>query len=57
MDRLPESLAIALWIVGSSWALAIVAYAFGESAEWILPLFMLGALTGMAEWVLRRKTK
>jgi len=55
MERLPDSLAIALWIVGSCWALAIVAYVFDASMEWILPLFMLGLLTGIAEWVLRRK--
>jgi hypothetical protein len=57
MDRLPDSLAIALWIVGSCWALAIVAYAFGASTEWIFPLFMFGVFTGIAEWVLRRKAK
>jgi predicted metal-binding membrane protein len=57
MERLPESSSIALWIVGSCWALAIVAYAFGASREWILPLFMLGLLTGIAEWILRRKSK
>jgi hypothetical protein len=55
MDRYPESLSIALWIVGSSWALALVAYVFGASREWLLPLFMFGLLTGLAEWVLRRK--
>jgi len=57
MERLPESLSIALWMVGSCWALAILAYVFGASTEWILPLFMLGLLTGIAEWVMRRKAK
>lgn len=56
MERLPESLSIALWIVGSCGALAILAYLFGTSTEWILPLFILGLLTGIAEWVMRRKT-
>jgi len=54
MERLPESLSIALWITGSCWVLAVVAYAFGASTEWILPLFILGLVTGIAEWVLRR---
>lgn len=54
MGRLPESLSTALWIVGSCWALAIMAYAFNTSAEWILPLFILGLATGIAEWVVRR---
>jgi hypothetical protein len=57
MERLPESLSIAFWIVGSCWALAILACLFGESTEWVLPLFMFGLLTGVAEWVLRRKAK
>jgi hypothetical protein len=57
MERLPDSLAIALWVVGSCWALAIVAYVFGASRGWILPLVALGILTGIAEWVMRRKDK
>jgi hypothetical protein len=57
MARLPDSLAIALWVVGSCWALAIAAYAFGGSKELLLPLMVLGVLTGIAEWVLRRKAK
>jgi len=54
MSRLPNSLAIALWITGSTWTLAMFAYLLGSSTELILPLFMLGVLTGIAEWVLRR---
>jgi hypothetical protein len=57
MARLPDSLAIALWIVGSCWALAIAAYAFGGSNELLFPLMVLGMLTGIAEWVLGRKSK
>jgi hypothetical protein len=57
MARLPDSLAIALWIVGSCWALAIATYAFDGSKELILPLTVLGVLTGIAEWVLRRKAR
>ena len=57
MAKLPDSLAIALWIVGSCWMLAIIAYAFGGSTEWILPLFILGLATGVAEWLLRRAEK
>ena len=57
MAKLSDSLAIALWIVGSCWMLAIIAYAFGGSTEWILPLFILGLATGVAEWLLRRAEK
>ncbi len=57
MERLPEPLSIALWIVGACWALAIIGYAFGAPSEWIFPVFLLGLITGVAEWVLRRQSK
>jgi hypothetical protein len=55
MERLPDSLAIAAWITGSCWLLAMLAYFIGDSTEWVLPIFLLGLLTGIAEWVMRRK--
>ncbi len=55
MDRLPDSLAISFWVVGSCWALAIIIYIFGGSREWIFPLVALGVLTGVAEWVMRQR--
>jgi hypothetical protein len=55
MERLPDSLAIALWVVGSCWALAIVAHLFGLSPEWIVTLVVLGIFTGIVEWTMRRK--
>lgn len=57
MDRLPDSLAIALWTVGSCWALGTVAYLSGASRVLILPLFAFGLLTGVVEWLLRRAGK
>jgi hypothetical protein len=57
MERLPDSLAIGFWITGSIWVLAILAYLFGGSTEWILPLFVFGVLTGIAEWLTRQRTK
>jgi hypothetical protein len=57
MTRLPDSLAIGLWITGSTWVLAILAYLLGGSTEWIFPLFVLGVCTGIAEWVMRRKAR
>jgi hypothetical protein len=57
MERLPDSLAIGLWITGSCWALAILAALFGASIEWLLPLFILGLLTGLAELILRGDTR
>ena len=46
------SLTIVRWIAGVSWALAIFAYLRDGTVEWIFPLFMLGALDGIAEWFL-----
>jgi hypothetical protein len=57
MEKLPDTLAIGLWITGSCWALALVACLFGASTEWLLPLFMLGLLTGLAELILRGDTR
>lgn len=54
MTNLPNSISISLWVVGASWALALLAYIFGGDADLIFPLFMLGVLTGIAEWCLRR---
>lgn len=56
MGRLPDSLVIALWVVGSCWALAVIAYIVGET-ELILPLVVFGVLTGIAEWILRQRSK
>jgi hypothetical protein len=57
MTSLPDSLAIALWVVSSCWVLAIVAHIFGGPEELIIPLVALAILTGVAEWVLRQKAK
>jgi hypothetical protein len=57
VGKLPNSLEIALWVIGSCWAVAIAAYVFGGSLELILPLVALGVLTGVAEWYMRRNIK
>ena len=57
MKTVPDSLTIAFWITGSSWALALFAYLLGGSLEWIFPIIILGILTGIAEWVLRQKLR
>jgi hypothetical protein len=57
MATLPDSLAIGLWITGATWLLAILAYLMGGSTEWILPLFVFGVLTGIAEWLMRRNAR
>jgi len=57
MERLPDSLSIGLWITGATWLLALLAYLIGGSTEWILPLFVFGVLTGIAEWLMRRNAR
>ena len=34
-------------------SLALVAFLFGASVEWIFPLFMFALLIALAEWVYR----
>jgi len=57
MERIPHSLSIALWVAGSCWFLAILAYIFDGPRDLILPLVALGILTGVAEWYMRRNAK
>jgi hypothetical protein len=57
MVRLPDSLSIGLWVTGATWLLALFAYLMGGSTEWILPLFVFGVLTGIAEWLMRRNAR
>jgi hypothetical protein len=57
MARLPDSLSIGLWVTGATWLLALFAYMMGGSTEWILPLFVFGVLTGIAEWLMRRNAR
>jgi predicted metal-binding membrane protein len=54
MEKIPHSLAIGIWIVGSCWAVALVSYISGASTEFLFPLFLFGLISGVAEWVLRR---
>jgi hypothetical protein len=55
MTGVPNSLAIAFWIVGSCWAVAAVAYLFDAVAGLVLPLLVFGAVTGLVEWLVRRR--
>jgi hypothetical protein len=55
MARVPESLQIALWIVGSVWLLAILALLFGFDAEAIWAALVFGTVVGLWEWQARRR--
>jgi hypothetical protein len=54
--KLPNALAIALWIVGSCWAIAGLAWLLNAETEFLGSLVAFGAVTGALEWWLRRKS-
>jgi hypothetical protein len=54
MARLPDSLAISLWIVGACWLLALLALLFGLDAEVIWAALLFGVVAGLVEWQARR---
>jgi hypothetical protein len=54
MAGIPTSLAIAIWVTGACWALAAIAYLLEAETTFVAPMVVIGALTGAAEWLLRR---
>ncbi|MBS0549428.1 MAG: hypothetical protein JSR24_16860 [Proteobacteria bacterium] len=57
MAKLPDSLSIALWIVGSTWLVALLALAFDVSTEIVEMTLIVGLGAGLSEWLLRRRDK
>jgi hypothetical protein len=55
MAGIPDSLVIASWIVGSLWVVAVVAYLCEADTSFLVPLFALGAATGVIEYLLARR--
>jgi hypothetical protein len=54
MTGLPDSILIAFWVVGSCWAVALVAWLIEGTTGAVLPLVIGGVLAGAAEWIIRR---
>lgn len=59
MTGLPDSIlialwAVALWAVGSCWALALAAWLIDGTRGAVLPLVSGGVPAGAAEWIFRR---
>jgi hypothetical protein len=52
---MPSSLAIALWVTGSCWAVAATAYFLDVETKLLASVFAFGVVTGAVEWLLRRK--
>jgi hypothetical protein len=51
MTKLPPSLSIALWLVGSIWLVGLLAHVFAAPREIVLATFIVGVLSGVAEWL------
>ena len=52
---LPGSVAIAIWVTGSCWAVAGIAYFLDVETKVLAPIVAIGVATGIIEWLLRRK--
>jgi predicted PurR-regulated permease PerM len=57
MTGLPTSLSIGLWLVGSIWLVAALAYAFDVSEEVVWAALIAGLLAGFVEWLVRRRAR
>ena len=53
MTPLPNSLSISLWVVGCCWAAGVLAYVTDSKIGLVVPLAVIGAFTGLAEWLVR----
>jgi hypothetical protein len=56
MNRLPSSLAIALWFVAAIWTVAIAAHVLDAPREIVFISFSLGAVAGVLEWLLHGRS-
>jgi hypothetical protein len=52
MAKLPTSLSIAIWLVGSTWAVAILAHVFDAPHEIVYAALAFGLVAGMIEWLI-----
>jgi hypothetical protein len=56
LAKLPVSLSIALWLVGSLWAVAILAHVFDAPHEIVHAAFAFGLFAGVLEWLAWRRS-
>ena len=49
MERLPSSLSIALWLVGTLWIVGLVAYLGGAPGELVIATLVAGLIAGCLE--------
>lgn len=55
MARLPSSLSIALWIVGSCCVLGLLALLLDAPGEVVGAAVVFGVVAGISEWLQRRQ--
>jgi hypothetical protein len=55
MGRLPLSLAIGLWVVGATWAVALVGYFLDFSSDIIWLVLLFGTGMALVEWRARQR--
>jgi hypothetical protein len=51
MASLPTSLSIAIWLIGSTWAVAILVHFLDGPHEFVYAALALGLVAGMIEWL------
>jgi hypothetical protein len=51
MGKFPGSLSIALWLTGSTWVVAILAYFLHASDNIVGAVFAFGLVAGLLEWI------
>ncbi len=58
MDKLPDSLSIALWLVGSLWIVGFIAYLGDAPGELVIAALVVGLVAGGVElWAANRKAR
>lgn len=57
MAKLPNSLSIALWIVGSTWLVALLALLFDGANEIVWMALLVGLGAGIFEWLVRGRDR
>lgn len=50
MTKLPKSLSIALWFVGTMWLVGLLGYLTGQGIDVIVAIFIMGLIAAAMEW-------
>jgi hypothetical protein len=50
MDKLPKSLHVGLWFVGTMWLVAIIGYFTDQGMDLLFGVFLMGLIGVAMEW-------